>query len=149
MVSGSDRNARRGGVNGNHRQSQQHDDAEGRGSRRQGYRVGRQPHTGPLPDYEHARLEDFAAYADALEAIIDEHGTATELVDGLRRDVDAATADVNALEATLDDASGGHARVDARLDADSAAAAGSAVDAGRADSAEADGSRPLDVDDEH
>lgn len=64
-----------------------------------------------------ARLEDFAAYADGLEAIIDEHGTATELVDDLHRDVDAAADDVAALEAALDDASGDHASLAARLDA--------------------------------
>jgi len=48
-----------------------------------------------------ARLDDFAAYADGLEAIIDEHGTATELVDSLRRDVDATAADLDAVEDRL------------------------------------------------
>ena len=64
-----------------------------------------------------ARLEDFAAYADGLEAIIDEHGTATELVDDLRRDVDAATVDVDALEDSLAAASGEHAALVERFDA--------------------------------
>jgi hypothetical protein len=64
-----------------------------------------------------ARLEDFAAYADGLEAIIDEHGTATELVDDLRRDVDAAAASAAAVEASLGAASGGHADLAERLDA--------------------------------
>ena len=64
-----------------------------------------------------ARLEDFAAYADGLEAIIDEHGTATEFVDDLRRDVDAATADVDALEDSLAAASGEHADLVERFDA--------------------------------
>jgi len=64
-----------------------------------------------------ARLEDFAAYADGLEAIIDEHGTATELVDDLRRDVDAATADVDAFGDSLAAASGEHADLVERFDA--------------------------------
>lgn len=64
-----------------------------------------------------SRLEDFAAYADGLEAIIDEHGTATEIVDDIRGDVDAATADVDALEDSLAAASGGHGDLVARLDA--------------------------------
>ena len=49
-----------------------------------------------------ARLEDFAAYADGLEAIIDEHGTATELVDGLRRDFDDDFASVRTALETLE-----------------------------------------------
>lgn len=69
-----------------------------------------------------ARLDEFAAYADGLAELIDEHGTATEIVDDLRAEVAAARTSVADLEERLDadageyDALGGRlAAVDDRL----------------------------------
>jgi archaellum component FlaC len=64
-----------------------------------------------------ARLEDFAAYADGLEELIDEHGTATAIVDDLRADIDAAAEAVDDIDQRLAAASDGHASPAARFDA--------------------------------
>lgn len=64
-----------------------------------------------------ARLEEFAAYADGLSELIDEHGTATDIVDDMRDDIAATRASVAAVEDRLDDDAGEHDSVGERLDA--------------------------------
>jgi hypothetical protein len=55
-----------------------------------------------------SRMSEFAAYADALRTVIDEHGTAEEFVarfadgiDGLRDDLDAVESELSATRETL------------------------------------------------
>ncbi|MCT9096111.1 hypothetical protein [Haloarchaeobius sp. HME9146] len=64
-----------------------------------------------------SRLEDFAAYADGLEALIDEHGTASDIVVELKADIGRVRDDLAAATDRLDEASAGHANVGARFDA--------------------------------
>lgn len=49
-----------------------------------------------------ARVEEFATYAEAMEAFIDERGTADEFAERIEGRVDDATADVADLRADLD-----------------------------------------------
>lgn len=56
-----------------------------------------------------SRMSEFAAYADALRTVIDEHGTAEEFVarfadgiDALRADLDAVESELSATRETLD-----------------------------------------------
>lgn len=49
-----------------------------------------------------ARLADLDAYTDALEAFINENGTAEGVLSDLREDIDAVTDTVSALESDLD-----------------------------------------------
>ncbi len=64
-----------------------------------------------------SRLEDFSAYADGLEALIDEHGTASDIVVELKADIGRVRDDLAAATDRLDEASAGHADVGARFDA--------------------------------
>lgn len=49
-------------------------------------------------DHLTARVEEFAAYADAIEGIIDQYGTGTELVDGIERDLESLNQRLTALD---------------------------------------------------
>ena len=62
-----------------------------------------------------ARLDEFAAYADGLAELIDEHGTATEIVDDLRAEVAAARTSVADLEERLDADAGEYDALGGRL----------------------------------
>ncbi|MFC4407109.1 hypothetical protein [Haloarchaeobius iranensis] len=62
-----------------------------------------------------ARLEEFAAYADGLAELIDEHGTATEIVDDMQAEVAAARASVADVEARLDADAGEYDALGERL----------------------------------
>ncbi|WP_435360578.1 hypothetical protein [Haloarchaeobius sp. DFWS5] len=53
-----------------------------------------------------SRLEDFATYADGLADLIDEHGTASGIVDDLHDDIAAVRASLDETAARLDEASG-------------------------------------------
>ncbi|MFD1644872.1 hypothetical protein [Haloarchaeobius litoreus] len=64
-----------------------------------------------------ARLEEFAAYADGLGDLIDEHGTATEIVDDMQADIAAAREAVTAVEGRLDADAGEYDSLGHRLDA--------------------------------
>ncbi|WP_256298960.1 hypothetical protein [Haloarchaeobius salinus] len=64
-----------------------------------------------------ARLEEFAAYADGLADLIDEHGTATEIVDDLHDDIAAVRETVTAVEEHLTDVEGRFEAVDERFGA--------------------------------
>lgn len=50
-----------------------------------------------------SRMDDFAAYADALEGIIDEHGTADAFMAEIRDSVEAMEREVAAVDDRLDD----------------------------------------------
>lgn len=63
-----------------------------------------------------ARLEEFAAYADGLADLIDEHGTATEIVEDMRADIAATREAVTAVEDRLDADAGEHDSLGDRLD---------------------------------
>lgn len=62
------------------------------------------------------RLEEFAAYADALEELIDEHGTAEELIGQFREDVDALRADLDDVDRRVAAGAGEADSLAARLD---------------------------------
>jgi len=49
-----------------------------------------------------ARIEEFAAYAAALEDLIDEHGTATEFADRMERDLAALDGRVESIHQTVE-----------------------------------------------
>ncbi|WP_152041699.1 hypothetical protein [Salinigranum salinum] len=51
-----------------------------------------------------SKVEDLAAYADGLEAFLDEEGTAEELIEGVRAEVQATESEIHALAARMDDA---------------------------------------------
>ncbi|WP_440991115.1 hypothetical protein [Haloarchaeobius baliensis] len=64
-----------------------------------------------------ARLEEFAAYADGLADLIDEHGTATEIVDDMQADIAATREAVTAVEDGLDADAGEYDDLGDRFDA--------------------------------
>lgn len=64
-----------------------------------------------------SRLEEFAAYADGLAELIDEHGTASEIVEEMRAEIAATRESVAALEDRRDADAGDHDSVGDRLDA--------------------------------
>jgi len=63
-----------------------------------------------------SRLEEFAAYADALEELIDEHGTAEEIIGQFREDIDALRADVEDIDQRVAAGVGEADSLSARLD---------------------------------
>ncbi|WP_254524506.1 hypothetical protein [Natrinema caseinilyticum] len=54
-------------------------------------------------DHVHSRMDTFAAYVDALEAFIDEEGTAQQLLAELRADLESVRADLEAAAEERDD----------------------------------------------
>ncbi|MFC6942845.1 hypothetical protein ACFQE8_23275 [Salinirubellus sp. GCM10025818] len=71
---------------------------------------GKRRSVGVRIDRLNARIEEFAAYADALEDLIDDHGTAPEFIDRTERDladldarVESIRQEVNTVEETHDE----------------------------------------------
>jgi predicted nucleic acid-binding Zn-ribbon protein len=64
-----------------------------------------------------SKVEDLAAYADGLEAFLDEEGTAEELIEGVRADVQATESEIDTLVARMDDADDDRGRLHADVTA--------------------------------
>lgn len=68
--------------------------------------LGTNPSTSTDVRFRHlqSRLEDVVAYADAMEEFLDEEGTAKDVLDELRAEVDAFDSDLDEIRDTLDTA---------------------------------------------
>lgn len=68
-------------------------------------------------DHVRSKVDDLEAYTDALEAFISEEGTAEEVLEGLRGDLEETTDEIEGLRERVDDLEANQAETQSELEA--------------------------------